>query len=236
MKPAEPGKTLNETSPVQAEWKYPESKLAAEQVIREEHGEIPAVVLRIAGVYDEDCHSLPIAQQIRRIYEKQFDSRFFPGNAEHGQSYLHLDDLSECVAQTIEHRDRLTAYETFLIGEEDVMSYEQLQHGIGEALHGEEWPTIRIPKVVAKAGAWVQDKMASGKDDEPFIRPWMVDLADQNYPVCAKRALDRLDWVPQHTLRGTLDTMLRRLQQNPRRWYDLNDLPLPEDERLLSAS
>jgi len=29
-----------------------------------------------------------------------------------------------------------------------------------------EWPTIRIPKVMAKAGAWAQEKMAG--DDQPF--------------------------------------------------------------------
>ena len=29
-----------------------------------ERGSIPAVSLRIAGVYDEACHSIPLAQQI----------------------------------------------------------------------------------------------------------------------------------------------------------------------------
>lgn len=235
MKSVETGATINEDSPVEAEWRYPRSKLNAEEVIREEHGEIPAVVLRIAGAYDEDCHSLPISQQIRRIYEKETESRFFPGNKDHGQSFLHLDDLASCVAQTIERRERLEPYEVFLIGEEDVMSYEELQEQIGETLHGEAWPTIRIPKAMAKTGAWAKEKMASSEEEQPFIKPWMVDLADQNYPVSLKRARERLGWEPSRTLRETLPTMLQRLKNNPRRWYEINGLPLPDDEELVSA-
>ena len=67
-------------SPVDAEWDYPQSKLEAERVIAEERGETPTVILRIAGVYDEDCHSVPIGQQIARIFEKQLESYFFPGD------------------------------------------------------------------------------------------------------------------------------------------------------------
>jgi nucleoside-diphosphate-sugar epimerase len=234
MKSSESGETLDEDSPVDAEWDYPQSKLAAEQVICEEHGSIPTVVLRIAGVYDEDCRSLPISQQIRRIYERELESRVFPGNKEHGQSYLHLEDLAKCIEKTIEHAGDLDTYEMFLIGEEDVMSYEELQEKIGEQLHGEAWPSIRIPKAMAKVGAWAKEKMASSEEEEPFIKPWMVDLADQNYPISLDRARNRLQWEPEHTLRGTLDEMLRRLKADPRRWYEINGLPLPDDERLLA--
>jgi nucleoside-diphosphate-sugar epimerase len=51
LKPADEGEQLTERSPVEDEpWDYPESKLAAEDVIREHRGRIPAVILRIAGV------------------------------------------------------------------------------------------------------------------------------------------------------------------------------------------
>jgi hypothetical protein len=42
----------------------------------------------------------------------------------------------------------------FLLAEPDVMSYEELQDQLGRLIHGREWPTIRIPKPVDKAGAW----------------------------------------------------------------------------------
>jgi nucleoside-diphosphate-sugar epimerase len=53
----------DEDSPLAAAWDYPRSKLAAEQVLRDRHRDLPIVVLRIAGVYDDRCHSIPIAHE-----------------------------------------------------------------------------------------------------------------------------------------------------------------------------
>ena len=228
MQPADEGEKVSEMSPVEGEWDYPESKLRAEAVIRTLRGRIPAVILRIAGVYDEDCHSIPIAQQISRIHQKQLESYFFPGDADHGQAFVHFDDLVDCFVKTIERRGELPDYEVLLIAEPDVMSYAELQDRIGELLHGEEWPTIRIPKAVAKVGAWVQEKLAS-EEDPTFIKPWMVDLADQHYPVEIRRARERLGWEPRHRLHGTLDEMIGRLKRDPAGWYEENGLPPPEE-------
>lgn len=228
MKAVEKGEIITESSPTEAEWDYPRSKLEAEKVIQEERGTIPAVILRIAGVYDEDCHSIPISQHIRRIYEKEFESYFFPGDPDHGQPFIHIDDLIDCLWKTVELRQELGQQELFLIAEPDVMSYEELQDRLGELIHGEEWPTIRIPKVVAKAGAWVKERIEG--DDETFIKPWMVDLADAHYPVSINRARKKLGWKPQHRLRNALEEMIHRLKRDPQRWYQMNNLPLPEDK------
>lgn len=229
MQACEADERLTEKSPTEALWDYPQSKLDAERVIQAERGDIPAVIFRVAGVYDEDCHSLPIAQNIRRIYEKQMESYFFPGNAEHGQAFIHLDDLVECFERVIQRRFDLGEYEMFLIAEEECLSYEELQDRLGELIHGkDDWPTIRIPKAVAKAGAWVQQKLAPG-DEKPFIKPWMVDLADAHYPVDVSKAKSALDWTPRHRLSETLPAMVASLKRDPRGWYDANSLPLPEE-------
>ncbi|MEX0820136.1 MAG: NAD(P)-dependent oxidoreductase, partial [Pirellulaceae bacterium] len=220
------GHLITPYSPVAAEWDYPRSKLEAEKVIADERGEISTVILRIAGVYNEDCHSIPIAQQIARIHERQLESYFFPGDKTCGQAFVHLEDLVSCFRAVVERRSNLSPHSMFIIGEEDVMSYEELQEQIGTYLHGQEWPTIRIPKVAAKAGAWVKDKLSSD-DDAPFIKPWMIDLADQNYPVSVQHARERLGWEPKHTLRGTLPEMIGRLHLDPSAWYKKNGLPVP---------
>jgi nucleoside-diphosphate-sugar epimerase len=227
MQPAGEGRNLTESSPTEATWDYPRSKLEAEEVIRREHGSIPVVILRIAGVYDEGGHSIPIAQQIARIHGKDLESYFFPGDADHGQAFVHLEDLIDAFQHVIDRRHELGAYEVMLIAEPDVMGYEELQDRIGESLHGREWPTIRIPKALAKAGAWVQNKIA-GEDDPTFIKPWMIELADAHYPVEIARARSRLGWEPKHRLRDTLPEMLRRLKQDPKRWYETNGLPAPD--------
>src|SRR5690606_30649813 len=60
------GRPRREDSPDEAEWDYPASKLRAEDVIRRERGNIPTVLLRIAGVYAENGHSPPITPHVRR--------------------------------------------------------------------------------------------------------------------------------------------------------------------------
>ena len=219
---------LTEFSALEDEpWDYPRSKIEAEQLIRQERGDIPTVILRIAGVYDDDCHSIPIAQHISRIYEKKLESYFFPGDKDHGQAFVHLDDLITCFEKVVERRGELKN-DIFLIAEPDVMSYAELQDNLGELLHGKEWMTIRIPKVMAKVGAWAQEKI--GGEEETFIKPWMVDLADAHYPVAIGHARERLRWNPTRRLRDTLPEIIGRLKQDPEKWYEINDLPWPEDK------
>ena len=127
MKPAEEGEKLSSEDPVDPKWAYPQSKIETEAVIREERGAIPAVVIRLAGVYDEDGHSPPLCQQMSRIYEKKLEGFFFPGDASHGQSFIHLEDTVEALRICLERRAVLSEYEGFLLGEEDTMSYADLQ-------------------------------------------------------------------------------------------------------------
>lgn len=229
MKSSEDDQPVDALSDVEAEWDYPRSKLAAEKVIEDDRHAIPAVILRIAGVYDEDCHSLPLAQQISRIHQKQLESYFFPGDKSCGQAFVHIDDLINCFRHVIDQRGELSPHEIFVIGEEDVMSYQELQQEMGTLIHGKEWPAVKIPKTVAKLGAWAKEQMAAKEEDAPFIKPWMIDLADQNYPVDIHRARTQLGWEPQHTLRRTLPEMIRRLHEDPQRWYKNNGLPVPDD-------
>lgn len=227
MRPDEHGRKLSELSATEAEWAYPQSKLDAEAVIREEHGHIPYVILRIAGVYDEHCHSLPISQQIARINERQLESHVFPGDMSHGQALVHLDDLADCIRKVVDNRSSLSGQDLFLVAEPDVMSYGELQDRIGELIHGQEWTTIRIPKAVAKVGAYVQQKL-SDEGDQPFIKPWMIDLADDQYLANIAHARVKLGWNPKNRLRETLPAMIDFLLSDPRQFYEIHELPMPE--------
>jgi nucleoside-diphosphate-sugar epimerase len=230
MKPSESGEPVTEESPVEPTWAYPKSKLATERLIQREHGAIAAAILRIAGVYDEDCHTVPIAQQIYRIAVRDFESYFFPGDPDSGQAYVHLRDLVDCIRRVVERRKTLGRYDVFLVAEPDKMSYAELQDVLGELIHGREWPTIRVPKVVAKAGAWAQEKIQG--EDDTFIKPWMIDRADDDYPVSIEHAREELGWEPRQRLRETLPAMVERLKDNPERWLEINGIDeAPDDLR-----
>jgi nucleoside-diphosphate-sugar epimerase len=231
--PTLPGVPITEQAPLEPKWPYPQSKLAAEEVVRRERGGIPALVLRIAGVYTGDCEVPSLAYQIQRIYERQMLARVFPGDPSHGQAFVHLDDVAQAFRLAVEARQRLPAEAAVLIGEPVTESYESLQNLIGQLIHGEPWPTRRIPKPVAAGGAWVQDLTedlvpdAIDRGIEPFIKPFMVWLADDHYELdiaCAERLLG---WQPRHSLRRSLLQIIGKLRQQPAQWYQRNRIPLP---------
>jgi len=226
-RPGEPGELITEDWPLEPTWAYPESKVRTEQVIREERGEIPAVLLRIAGVYDDLTHSIPIAQQMRRISERDLTSRVYSGSTAHGQSFLHMDDLVDAIELVVERRAELPPELPLLLGEPETLSYDELQHTIARLIRGSSKETIEIPRALsplAKAGAWVLDHVPGR---ESFIRPWMIDRANDHYALDITRARTLLGWEPKRSLRETLPKMAAVLAADPLGWYSENELEPP---------
>jgi nucleoside-diphosphate-sugar epimerase len=115
-RPCRPGERIDEDGPLDPKWDYPKSKVAAEQLILRERGNVPVVLLRIGGVYDDRCHSIPLAQQIGRIYEKRFIGHILPGDITHGVAFVHMEDMVEALMLAVEHRKELPEVTTLLIG------------------------------------------------------------------------------------------------------------------------
>lgn len=219
----EPGERINEDWPLDPKWDYPRSKVQTEQLIRAQHGRLPVVLLRIAGVYTDRCQSIPLAHQMQRIAEHRLTAKVFPGDVARGQSFVHLDDVIDAFRATVARRAALPQETVLLIGEADPLSYEQLQREFAAHIHGDTgWATTQIPKAVAKAGAWVQDQIPG--IEEPFIKPWMIDLADDHYALDISRAQQLLDWTPRHSVRATLPKMVTALKTDPEGFYRLNKL------------
>ncbi len=224
--PSKPGFKINEESPIEPKWAYPQSKVRTEKVIHEERGNIPAVILRIAGVYDDECHSIPISNQIQRIYENQMNAHLFAGDMNHGSDFMHMNDLVSAITQCVHLRKELPEELTVLIGEGNTLSYNALQKQISSLLNGKEISTHSIPKNLAKVGAWVENHTPIIKND--FIEPWMIDLADDHYELDISKAKQILKWEPQHRLDKTLPVMINHLKNDPIAWYAKNGLVMPE--------
>ncbi len=224
--PTKRGVIQNEDSPIRGKWHYPASKVKTEKVIREESGKIPYVILRIAGCYDEECNCVPLSQHMSRIYEKQMASYLFPGNSHNGVPYTHFDDLTDLILLLLGKRKELPHELTLLCCEEDSVSYRDLQTAFGKLIHNKDhWPMYWVPKWFAKMGAWFQNLFLGSKS---FIKPWMVDLADDNYEFSMEKAKKVLNWSPKHSLRKTLPSMVANLKASPIAWYKRHKIPVPK--------
>jgi len=234
-KPCLPGERIDESSPYGPRWEYPKSKKRAEDAIRRHHGDIPYAILRLAGVYDTETMVPTLSQQIARIYERQIESHLYSGKLTSGQSMLHREDMMDAVHRTVKRRGQLPRQTELLIGEPFAPSYDNLQNQIGEEIHGkEDWLTLRLPKPVAAMGAIAQGVLepaipdAIDKGEKPFVKPFMVNMADDHYALDIAKAERELGWRPKHRLQDELPSMIAKLKSDPRRWYENNNVTPPQ--------
>lgn len=232
--PGRPGEPINEDTGLSPAWAYPRSKAAAEQIIRNERGRIPAVLLRLAGLYDHQTCVPTLAHQIARIHARDLQSHFFAGPADAGQSMLHREDMLDAFRRAIDRRTQLPDEVAILVGEPRAPGYGTLQDELGYLIHGsEDWPTLRLPQVAAAAGAWAQEQLepvipdALDGGEKPFVKPFMMQLADDHYELDVRRAGRLLGWQPRHWIRDELPAMVKTLKQDPAGWYEANGITPP---------
>src|SRR3546814_10362352 len=126
-----PDERIDEDSPIDPSWAYPESKVRTEAVLKERHGDIPVVFLRIAGVYEDEGHQPFIAEQMARIYEHRLIAHVYPGMQCPGQSFIHIGDLTAVITRLVERRCDLHNELALLVGEADALGAEEVQVIVG---------------------------------------------------------------------------------------------------------
>ncbi len=192
-----PGRRIDENAPLNPKWVYPRSKAAAEKVLRDGHNGTPLVLLQLAGLYDDVKLGPTLAHQVARIYERKLESHFYSGSQNAAQSMVHAEDMAKAFRAAVDRRQHLKEEVTILIGEPDPPSYAELQDEIGELLFGEAWSTQSVPASVAAAGAWIEEATAKvAGQKKPFLRPYMMGMASDNYSLDIGRARRLLDWRP----------------------------------------
>ncbi len=225
--PCKLGEKITEESPVIPKWQYPKSKVLTEALIMKNRGNMSALILRIAGVYDDRCHSIPLSNQIQRIYENQLEGHVFAGELSHGASFMHMDDLIDAIELSVEKRKTLSKELFLVMGEETTLSYDDLQRSFSKLIYGKEWKTWALPKGLAKIGAVVKQYIPFIR--KTFIQPWMIELADDQYELDCTKAKKLLGWNPKRNLKDMLPLWIEELKKEPLAWYDENKLK-PSDQ------
>ena len=133
-----------------------------------------------------------------------------------------MADLVDAIDLAVRKRQELPEELLLVLGEPKTLSYDQLQRTISRLIHGSEFSTWRVPKWMAKIGAAIQGMIPF--IPKPFIKPWMIDLADDHYELDISRAKRILGWTPNHTLEETLPIMIEELKKDPANWYKVNQL------------
>src|SRR3546814_18400957 len=102
------------------------------------------------------------ANQIARIYERDFQSHLYSGDTDAGQAMVHREDMIDAFVRTIDRRDQLPDETAILTGESDGLGYDDLQERLGRFIHGEEESaSLRLPSRLAgesgRAQVWEEE-------------------------------------------------------------------------------
>lgn len=215
---------------------YSESIRQAERFVRQGTAVPQASVVKLAWLYDDCCHSIPLARQIAGIYERSWLSFVFPGDPECRVPFIHVDDATAALRSIVNRRQDFNPVEDFVIGEPQGIGYAELQDLIGQLLYTRKWPTVRIPAMAAKAAVWMRDKFARNR--KSFGPPWPTDFIDLPAALNGAQARRRLAWNPRYRLRASLARMIESLREDPEQWYVDNGLsqtaPFPEKRPTLT--
>ena len=65
------------------------------------------------------------------------------------------------------------------------------------------------------------------RGEKPFVKPFMVRMADDHYALDIKRAVDLLGWRPHHRLKEELPRMAAALKADPVGWYRAHRMTPP---------
>ena len=77
---------------------------------------------------------------------------------------------------------------------------------------------LSLELVIAVSVGFADEKDEIPGIEEPFIKPWMIDLADDHYELDISRARNLLGWEPKNRLIETLPKMIEAFRRDPAQW------------------
>jgi nucleoside-diphosphate-sugar epimerase len=219
--PPPPGGALTEDSCDMADFPYCRSKAAGERLCTARLDDLPAVVLRIGGVFSDWCELPPLYSLIRLWSRRGPIGRCMPGRGQTGFPYIHREELVRFVRRVIEKNDALERHEVLFASEDGCTCHEDLFHPIrrlcGKTLSA---APIHVPPLLAALFLYLK-LAANGLRARPtYEQPWMLAYADRPLRVDTRYTRQKLDWRPrdEYSVLKRLPVVMGNFRRHPRAW------------------
>ena len=219
------GQILTEAAGDMADFPYCKSKAAGERLCAERHDELPAVVMRIGGVFSDWCELPPLYSLIRLWSRPGPIGRCIPGRGMTGFPYIHRDEVVRFVRRVIEKNDTLGRHEVLFASEDGCTCHADLFPPI-RRLGGQNVSAGPIHVPPPLAGLFLYLKLAANGllFRETYEQPWMLTYADRPLRVDTSYTRDRLDWRPwdEYCILNRLPALMANFRSRRRHWLARN--------------
>ncbi|WDP90708.1 MAG: NAD(P)-dependent oxidoreductase [Desulfobacter sp.] len=224
LEPPDPGQVLTEASPPGGRVAYARSKAMGERLCYENAGRVPAVVLRLGGVFTDWCELPPLFSLIK-LWRRPFMGRMMPGRGLAGFPYIHRRDVVGMVREIIEKDGDLGRYEVLFASPSGATSQRELFPVIRKAYRsGFSTAPIHVHPGLAKFmlhGKYLANRL---RLQNTYERAWMLDYADRPLVVDTAYTRKRLGWRPDpglHILRR-IPVLMAHVKADSRAWMIRN--------------
>ncbi len=222
------GKSVNEQSPLDADFPYAVAKKKGEDMLKEYSQSFPCSSIRFAAIFGDWCEYGLLYIFLKTWLSTSWRSRILGGDGESAIPYIHVNCAAEVITLVIERSDQLPQFDTFLASPDGATSHLELFDMATRYYFGEIKHPIFLPKWLATIGVYVLNFFGVLIGKRPFERPWMMKYIDLKLTVDAAHTRKTLGWEPQpryHIMRRLL-FLLENLKSFPVLWHQKNTVAL----------
>jgi nucleoside-diphosphate-sugar epimerase len=177
----------------------------------------------LAAVYSDWCELVPMYHQIERVARGLLQARLYPGSVDRGQTYVHVDAVAEAFLAAVEHLAGESGLHRLMVGETRPVTHRQINHAADRAFGYGERRIFEVPEFVAREGARLMGWWRGLRDEEPFIRPWMIEFAGEHFEFDLTATRRALGWEPDGYLGDRLDAICDRAAIHRDIWLAKNE-------------
>jgi nucleoside-diphosphate-sugar epimerase len=219
------GKTLAEGACDMADFPYCKSKAAGERLCAERYDELPAVVMRIGGVFSDWCELPPLYSLIRLWSRRGPIGRSIPGRGKTGFPYIHREEVVRFVRRVIEKNHTLGRHEILFASEDGCTCHADLFRPI-RRLAGQSVSAgpIHVPPPLAVLFLYLKLAANGLIFRQTYEQPWMLTYADRPLRVDTRYTRERLDWRPrdEYCILNRLPELMANFRNHRRYWQARN--------------
>jgi len=224
----EPGKTINEQSPTDANYAYAEAKRKGEEMVHEFSKWFPCTIVRFAAVFTDWCEYGVLYMLLSTWLSNNWDSRIMGGKGGNAVPYIHSHDLNEMLLTILRNSSKLPHLDTYIASPDGSTSQREIFETATRFYYGKRIKPICMPKFIALPGVIARDLLGRLIGKRPFVRPWMIKYLNSRLDVDASYTREKLSWQPTprfHILRRLL-FLIEKMKSDPLQWHSKNTTAL----------
>lgn len=226
------GKTVDESSPPDADVPYAWSKREGEKLVTEYAQWFPCTIVRMAAIFSDWCEYPPLYTLLNTwLSGTVIQSRIIAGRGDSAVPYIHVQDVIELYQRLIEKSDDLERLCIVNASPNGASSHLELFKTATQYFYGKQIKPICVPRQLLVPLILLQQCISWLRGRHAFERLWMLAYVDRQLAVNAFRTFSTLSWKPteRKSISRRLLFLIENMKEHPGIWRSWNEAMLRKD-------